>query len=241
MAYLPIPTGPFTRSKVTRFTGLADEVIAHWTKEGLLRAISGDSGSGRHKEFDTIEVQKAAILSRMRSLGCGIDALRWFSEVIDIGRTIAVDLPTQRWGSFYKLGHVLRAYNRFLEGESVSYYVLEDGQGTRMTARSLDDILSDQLERHDFENGTAAVVKQLTLRHHDDVKYTQAALLFDYLSPEHILDKRVDGIWLAWSTPRGWRVYEDTDVNMSELRNPPLAGIMIYVTRTLRDLWSVVL
>lgn len=237
-----IPSGPFTRAKVARFTDLSDDVLAHWTKEGLLLPINDATGTGRPKEFDQLEVHKAAALKQMRGFGCNIEALRWFASIIDRGRLIAeesVHFPLHR---IWQLGSILSSYNYFLEGKHVAVPESIDGEFVEVPARGLNDIAKYQLH----PGGDGDVLQDEVV---DAIRIVQKyGSTLDYhamkvgpsFASEYILDARVNGILLMWPTPSGgWELYEDSDANMSGLRNPPVAGIMIYITRVLRNLWSI--
>lgn len=239
MAFDQIPPGPFTRSRLVRFTGLTDEVVAHWTKEGLLRPMEQVEGSGRHKSFDSFEVQKAAILRQMRSLGAGIDGLRWLADVIDVARELPQQLPTLPTGSFYKLYHAIRGYRRLQAGESVQVFAWDEPGNDWFSAKTLQDIVRNELERDQVNGPVEAELSAALMRGVDDDRVLYAASILDELMPENILDYRFDSVWLIWSTPNGWHLFQDSDANLSGLKKPPLSAIIVFATRVLRDLWSI--
>jgi Predicted transcriptional regulators len=237
---IDIPSGPFTRAKVARFADLSDDVLAHWTKEGLLQPINDASGTGRHKEFDQLEVHKASALKQMRGFGCNIDALRWFASIVDRGRMIAEESTHFPLHRIWELGSILSSYNYFLEGKHIAIPESIDGEFVEVPARGLEDIAQYQLrggeEKVNQEELADAI--RIVMKYRSKLDY-QAMKVGPSFSANYIVDPRVNAILLIWPTPNGWELYEDSDANMSGLRNPPVAGIMIYITRVLRNLWSI--
>lgn len=236
-----IPSGPFTRGKVARFTNLSDDVLSHWTKEGLLLPVNDATGTGRHKEFDQLEVQKAAVLKQMREFGCGIDALRWFASIIDRGRLIASESARFPLHKLWELGHLLSCYQSFLSGVRFRVFEEIDGDRVEVPARDISDIARSQLDpgggKRVEEQEVAEAIR--IVETYSSKLDLQAMMVASAFTPEYILDGNVNGILLMWPTPGGWEVFESSDANMSGLKNPPVAGIMIYITRVLRDLWSI--
>ncbi|APZ98051.1 hypothetical protein BWQ93_05825 [Sphingopyxis sp. QXT-31] len=236
-----VPTGPFTRGKVARFTGLQDEVLSHWTKEGLLVPINDASGPGRPKEFDQLEVQKAAVLKQMREFGCGIDALKWFASIVDRARVIAAESPLFPLHRIWELAHVRRSTDQFLEGKRVRVWDRVDGDLVDVPAQSLEEIALHHLNPGggvEAEAAEVAAAVDIVKKYPTSLDF-QAMLVGPAFTENYILDRRTNGIFLMWPTPKGWELYEDSDTNMSGLMKPPLAGIMIYVTRVMRDLWMI--
>lgn len=78
----------YTRQQIGELTGIDDQTLNYWSREGVLRSASGGGGKGQHRRFDAKEVHLAAILGQLRRYGGNIEALRaiagfFHEEVID--------------------------------------------------------------------------------------------------------------------------------------------------------------
>lgn len=242
--YSPIPEGAFTRSRVARFTGLSDDVLAHWTKEGLLLPSNDASGAGQHKEFDYIEVQKAALLGNLRNFGCNLDALRWLSSIIDRGRAIAA--ATEFWPAhrLWELRTPLEFYRRLLAGERVMITDFSNPDHDIVPALTIDDCMQSLL--WDWKNESVdqdrlrESLRRILERFNSELDAAACELMPD-LVPERFLDTRTDSAFLVWRERNQWQIFCSSEAsNLSgNDGNRPLAGIIVYVTRILRELWSV--
>lgn len=237
----PFPQGPFTRSSLAKFTGLPDDVLSHWTKEGLLRPLNDDAvGAGRPKEFDRIEVQKAEVLSHMRSFGCGVDTLRWMAAIVDRGRVLAGSWFDYDINNVWELSFPIRSYRRFLAGEPVKFFDHEADAYIR--ARTIEDVLKPHLDGNGWDDDERASrlqnLKNIVAKHHEAIDL-HAAEIFSDFSETRILDSRMNSVCLIWPSPLGWEMFSDSDFNMSGLNNAPPAGIILSITRMFRDLWGI--
>lgn len=81
----------FSRVELHRKTGIPDDVLNYWLREGVLRAREGGDGRGNPRRFDYPEIMLAAILDELRSFGLNVAALKGLSErfhqAIDFFRT----------------------------------------------------------------------------------------------------------------------------------------------------------
>lgn len=240
-----LPKGPFTRAKVGRFTSLSDDVLAHWTKEGLLLPVNESSGPGNPKEFDLLEVNKAAVLAHMRNFGCGVDTLKYFASLVDRGRRLATLSPYFPLGRLWYLASMYADYQSVLNGGRIDIYEEIEGSWVAAPARTLEDVVRKMLDegagkKHNEEEVAQAVAAVQQMDGEEDRK---AASICDFFSIDSYLDRRVDAIVFAWPTPGGWKFYQDSDANMSGLQSQaglaPPAGILLYVSKILRRLWSI--
>jgi DNA-binding transcriptional MerR regulator len=81
----------FTRQQVADLVGVSDDLLAYWLKQGLLVPMSGGAGKGRHRRFDFVQVNIAAVYGQLRKFGVNIAALRSLSHLLqsaaEIGRS----------------------------------------------------------------------------------------------------------------------------------------------------------
>jgi DNA-binding transcriptional MerR regulator len=230
-------SGPFTRSRVARLTGLPDDVLAHWTKEGLLRPAEFVGGTGRHKEFSGEEVNKAAILAQLRAFNCSIKTLRWFAGLIDrayeLGR-IYEDLPHDK---FYLASSVAYLYEKLLRGEDVPVWTGSGNQVVRRFAGSLEDIVAS--EWRELDKAASAELEKLVKDSLNNPFDRLAITARSDLSAETIIDARTRQVWFIWPDGDGWHVYSDSDENFTGISEFPKAGIVLHLSRTLREVWAI--
>lgn len=70
----------FTRIELRQKTGIPDDVLNYWMREGVLRARVGGEGRGNPRRFDYPEVMLAAILDQLRGFGLSVAALKGLSD-----------------------------------------------------------------------------------------------------------------------------------------------------------------
>lgn len=77
-----MPDGPhlFSRLDLINKTGIPDDVVNYWTREGVLRARQGGEGRGNPRKFDYPEIMLAAILDQLRGFGLNVAALKGLAE-----------------------------------------------------------------------------------------------------------------------------------------------------------------
>jgi len=76
----------FSRQQVQQFTGVPDDVLQFWLKQGLLRPV--EASSRKHRRFMPEQLQLAVILNELRSLGANVGVLRKFSDMFHGGREL---------------------------------------------------------------------------------------------------------------------------------------------------------
>jgi DNA-binding transcriptional MerR regulator len=230
-------SGPFTRSRVARLTGLPDDVLAHWTKEGLLRPADFVGGTGRHKEFSGEEVNKAAILAQLRALNCSIKTLRWFAGLIDRAYELGQlyeELPHHK---FYLASSVAYLYEKFLKGEDVPVWMGCGDLVVRRSAGSLEDIVAS--EWRELDKAASAELERLVKDTLDNPFDRLAISARSDLSAESITDARTRQVWFIWSEGDDWNVYSDSDENFTGISDFPKAGIVLHLSRILREIWEI--
>lgn len=69
----------FSRIELVQKTGIPDDVVNYWTREGVLRARVGGEGRGNPRRFDYPEIMLAAVLDQLRGFGLNVAALKGLS------------------------------------------------------------------------------------------------------------------------------------------------------------------
>lgn len=71
------PEALFTRQQIRHRTGIREDLLNYFVREGLLEASEGGGGKGQHRRFKAIEVTLAAIMNQLKSnAGANIGILR---------------------------------------------------------------------------------------------------------------------------------------------------------------------
>src|ERR1043166_9025313 len=112
----------FSRQQVQMLTGIPDDVLGFWMKEGLLVPEAGERR--QHRRFRYVQLNIAVVLNAMRSLGANVGVLRSFSKLIQSGIVIAEASGLDR----KQLDHgidLARMLNRFRRGEVVEVANIE--------------------------------------------------------------------------------------------------------------------
>jgi len=125
-----------TRQQLGTITGISDDVLAFWIKNGLLVATSGGEGRGSHRRFDGFQANIAAILAEMRNFGINLAGLRSFATRLQAATSLGKSAECNPW-AFNDAGELFEKLERFSLGEDVDV-VLEFESTTK--AKSVEEI-----------------------------------------------------------------------------------------------------
>lgn len=225
-----------TRAAVAECTRLPDDVLAYWIKEGLLRPVVDSTGTGRHKFFSRVEVNKVGILANLRNFRCSIQSIRWFASLIDQANQWRGRYPDLTGYQFHRASTLASMYRRLLKGEEVK--ALGYGTGEYVVMSSLDDLMGIDQREHSAE--AMASIRQIVQLAVDDQFAIKALKAAADIDEQQLFDYRYRQIWLAWPVGESWEIYSDTDENLTGIRDWPQAAIFLHITETLRSLWRIV-
>lgn len=111
----------FSRVELHRKTGIPDDVLNYWLREGVLRAREGGDGRGSPRRFDYPEITLAAILDELRGFGLNAAALKGlsdrFHEALDYFRARGLNR-----NNFYDLDELIYKQKREQEGDAAYGY-----------------------------------------------------------------------------------------------------------------------
>lgn len=226
----------YSRSDIAERVGLPLDVVAHWTKERLLIPETKGEGRGRHHRYSKDQLNKAAIMARLREFGCAIHSLRWFNDIIERSYHLRDCYPEFESVKFWMLHGMARDLRNFEAGLEVKYF--DPKAGERRPVKSLDEILS--AEWRDLGARDIDQLKPIVQKHANDRDVLALRIVKD-LDDESIYDGNVHQIWLTWPTADGWDIYSDSDENISGLSLAdrfPQAAIFLHISTILRALWG---
>lgn len=231
----------FTRQQLGVLTGIADDVLAFWLKEGLLIAQAGGGGRGKHRLFDYPQVHIAAVLNEMRGFGTNIGGLRSLAELLQQAVATCKRLGLkQEYSDSYNeplldAGHFDEMRSHMANGHRVKKYGPNYSDGG------------------DFETFEEWLAHEGTRPHRQD-GFEKALIWFEKLKPGdgHLIDIGTDLICslhmptgrgvpaqTKWSVARRsedqWLIFGGDHGDASILPDP-LKGIVSFVSIRLSDL-----
>ncbi len=241
MAY---PDGElFSRQQVQERTGISDDVLGFWMKEGLLVPVPSERRQHRRFSFDQLNI--AAVLNAMRSLGANVGVLRKFSAVMQRGRELYATSGLDYAQARYSL-YLTRALNRFRRGEAVKVYNeewLEAPNGTHKNfeasrpAKDETDIEQDWLRTNAREADLPPAMP--FARQLDDADAFCLDTYLELTQPTFVGWRHpyYNFVWVAWLADDGApAILSGEDANFGSL-NPPLAAFYLSVSKLIRPLW----
>lgn len=108
----------FTRQQVAKLTGVSDDMLAYWLKQGLLVPTSGGDGRGSHRRFDFVQVNIAAIFGQLRRFGLNVGALRSLADLLQAAARLGASYKLHP--SNYSTAAILaNGLHRFRAGEEI--------------------------------------------------------------------------------------------------------------------------
>jgi len=234
----------FSRQQVQEITGISDDVLGYWLREGLLVAIPSEGR--KHRRFGFEQLHVAVILNAMRSLGANISVLRAFAGAMQHGIVIATKsgLDHEQLSRGIDLA---RSLNRFRRGEVVKVYRDEWLTAPRHVARSMEaerpakdeaGIVTDWLTKNHQEGDMAQAIP--FMRELTDAELFCLQLGLELTFPEYVEWRHPDYnyVWVAWLDSDGSpKVLSGEDSNLPIQPTPPLAAFYISVSRLVRPLW----
>lgn len=229
------PNIQFSRQQMSTATGLADDVLAYWLKEGIIRPTAGGSGKGSHRKFDFVQVHIAAILREVRQFGVNIASLREVSEILQRGVEICAAHTFHR-ASFREAAYLAANLMAFERGEPVRILDVEDGNFR--PAASEEEIVHDHSSHFDYDDWQMVSAFARTL-HGDDI--LAVTLYTDLIDPDNLVETGVgkaenweEKLWSLWREADGrWRVNEP-----HALPRGVMSSVSIAVSLVIRRLWS---
>jgi DNA-binding transcriptional MerR regulator len=228
----------YSRAQMATLTGLSDDVLAHWIKEGLLKPEVSAGGTGRHKAFGPGEVNKAAILGQLRSFNCSISTLRWFAALLDRAQELSARYQEIDPYKFYLIKYSVQLLREFLDGGPALLWVHGEGDApVERRAKSIREILD--VNERELSESELAVYHQIVQNHvYNDYDLLALDVASD-LAPTSISHPSVGQIWLTWPVDDGWKIYSDSDENLSGLRDWPHAAILLNISRIIKSVWGL--
>ena len=242
------PDTTFTRQEIADRTGLSDDILSYWSKQGLLVAIEGGEGKGSHRRYDGAQINIAAILAVYREyFGANIGVLKSLSSLMQ--RSVAtfrkVGLPLSEWTTVAALGTDLHDFRA--------------GKPVLVRAHDFDDPDYDDLEIHERLEKRPALNEAEILAQYgarSDAPLAVVIRCAERIGPgletEALVARLVDGIlidpeyvseemWLLRQDDDGWKLKwatNELEFNLDDARDFGPAAF-IPAAAILRDVWNL--
>ncbi|MFY7819754.1 helix-turn-helix domain-containing protein [Novosphingobium sp. B1] len=237
----------FSRQDLQAATGISDDVLGYWFKEGLLAAVPASNRSHRRFQFDQANI--AVVLEAMRRLGANIGVLRKFAEILQHGKAVASEANELDHMVARLCGDLARILGRFDDGHTVEIYNEEWLKSARdgnhdldipslRPAKSRQEIIDDWLYINAREGDVKAALPFATSLTSYDAFCFDAYI--DLINPEIVGERLPDWnwVWLTWIDQSGKaRIYSGEDASPSLVTDMPVSAFYISVSRLIRPLW----
>lgn len=238
----------FSRQELQTLSGVGDDVLGFWIKQGILRAEPAPART--HLRFGFEQIHIAVVMDAMRSLSASIGMLRAFAEVIQDGVVLAKRSKLD-YAELRIAVRLAKAVHRFRRGDVFeivgSEFFLRERVGSREDSEAYDKArrhprdeadLIDSLKASDLLEGDveAAATAGLSWSEQDvmAVDWWMDLVIPDILSGSDDFN----WVWLAWLDEAGQPCLfagEDAAPTLSE--KMPKAAFYISVSRLIRPLW----
>lgn len=233
----------FSRQQLQAITGVPDDVLGYWLKEGLLVAEHADDR--KHRRFRYQQLHVAMVLNGLRSLGANVTVLRAFAAKMQRGVKLAVETGFTR-GQLYAAVQLSAGVEKFRAGQVVELINPEwlnakdherDQFDHRYKATSEADIIADNDSLYGEYDPQPANQFALSLSPFDR---DSTEMYFELVAQDYIED-RLEGynwVWVAWIDANGEaKIATGEDANTPISRLLPTAAFYISISKLVRGLW----
>lgn len=221
----------FSRQQVQSLTGVADDVLGFWIKQGLLVPVPAERRMHRRFGFEQLHI--AAILNGMRSLGANIGTLRKFSEGLQHGMRLRRS-QTLSDRQMKLATYLVEKLHSFGSGEPVK--VVAENELDLRLAQSEADLVERWLADNRREGADEALITYAKSLSPYDGRWLAGAL--NLIDPWHLTSTNEGGwVWVAWIDESGAAQFEDAEVAAELADNMPNAAFFLAVGRMIRALW----
>lgn len=220
----------FTRQEMALLTGIADDVLAFWIKNGLLVASEGGVGKGSHRKFTGYQINIAGVLAELRSNGINIAGLRAFASELQRG-TALCEKAECNFPSIAEAMELRRKIDAFKRHEHV---IVGGIDNDRKLANSMQEIVEDFFydprHRYDTPQNIAAFADRIRTDDFDSIRLFEALNSFDRGEE-----------WLAIRVSENeWKIHTTIQAGRSEAfeQGNHRSGLYLWVGRIVADIWG---
>lgn len=225
----------FSRQQVQERTGIADDVLAFWIKQGLLVPMPAEPRA--HRRFSYEQLHIAVVLNAMRSLGANIAVLRKFSAALQDGfhQWYCSELDDNSMRVAHNLSEML---HEFTLGKQVRIPVSPDDWERTGIATSEQEIIQGWLWIEAREGATpdiAEFAKSISYRSAQSIAWARWITEPSFLYREE--GSADSSAWIAWIDGEGAAQFADENEDILHKDDGPLAAFFIPLRRLIRRLW----
>lgn len=222
----------FSRQQVHERTGVADDVLAFWIKQGLL--VPMPAARRAHRRFSYEQLHIAAVLDAMRSLGSNISILRAFASAFQSGFEVWLTsgLSEHQLRLCTSLAHDLHIFE---SGETVRVQFDNDDYHRSKTAESKEDIIQSWLWREAREGATRALAKVAAKMNHEQARNADWACWLT--EPTFLSEPDWRASWVAWVDLQKRPKIVVRWQGESGFDDGPVAGFFITISALIQRLW----
>ncbi|MGI4877560.1 MAG: MerR family transcriptional regulator [Janthinobacterium lividum] len=243
---MPYPVlAQFSRQQMASLTGLPDDVLGYWMREGLLVSLQPETGKGYHRRFDFRQVHLAALLGELWGFGVKVASLKSFAELVNRGIAFADDyyLKYDEIAVVIRIAYRLQAFrSRMLTWDSdpligrvdqlpsdeleLIEQVLRDKNPENVRRKFVLHAAEGLLQRH--ESRALAIYSDLVREDHLEKRG---------ISGQEHLDERSLYIWL--DSEAKWHIVPPSLIGtLGPKIKSPRSAIVLSVSLIFRQIWS---
>lgn len=224
----------FSRQQVHERTGIADDVLAFWIKQGLLVPLPAERRA--HRRFSYEQLHIAAYLNALRSIGANVGVLRKFATMFQDGfvrwRSSGLDPASLRSAIT-----LCEALDKFAAGEPVKIRISADDYRREGIARFEQEVVQAWLWEEAREGASlelAVFAKSLTIQMARNIHAALWITEPGYLALDEHSERTT---WIAWIDGLGDPRLATEGENILRDENAPTAAFYVAICQLIARLW----
>lgn len=221
----------FSRQQVHERTGIADDVLAFWIKQGLLIPLPAEPRA--HRRFSYAQLHVAMFLNSLRSLGVNVGVLRQFAHLFQAGlrEAEASEMSSKELSAAVRLNLKI---NKFRLGHSIRVRVSEDDWEKSGIAKTESDLIQSWFWE-DARDGACTIGSEYAQRTSGSLgSATDWALQLTSADHFRLTD---DDAWIAWQDRAGTaQLAHEGEIALDD-EEGPLGAFYVPISRLIRKVW----
>lgn len=224
----------FSRQQFCERTGIADDVVAFWIKQGLVLPLPAAPRS--HRRFSYEQLHIATVLNAMRSLGANIGVLRAFADALQSGFRVINENTALDYMKLRAAGALTLSLDRFSKGEAVRVFEYAGKNSGFREAVDEADVIRGWLDAERAQGADSSLAKfAKSLSPFQARALNWAMWLTDPSNLE--MDNHQDSQWVAWLDENGEPQIVSPNAFVLWENGGPTAAFYINVPALILRLW----
>lgn len=232
----------FSRQELALLTGIDDEVLAFWIKNGLLVPSAGGGGKGSHRKFTGHQINIAGVLSELRNFGINLAGLRAFVTPLQSANALVESAEC----NYAAIPDALDLRRRIDDLRNYRPVRILDEDGEEQLAKSVEDIVhhfdSDPRGNFDTLDNIASFVDRITAQDIPNIELIMGLIDHGYarVSEGKVYHYGADKFWLALRRSEDqWSVFGASDSLPSRFEAHNFrSGVYLSISNIIQSIWG---